>query len=76
MSSPRSLFASATFDPDLTDAMGLAFEKACRSLRDIDHASRLKEIAARKIVELASRGERDPDALCNRSLDALFPQAG
>lgn len=76
MSSTRSFFAEATFDPDLAKAMGTAFEMACRSLRDTDHASLLQEITARKIVELAEHGERDPDALCVRSLDALFTQAG
>jgi hypothetical protein len=45
--------------------MGIALSEACTSLRLVDKADDLEEqlVVAIMIVELAKRGERDPDRL-------------
>jgi len=64
-------FRGAAFDYDLTRAMGEAFERACRSLHDLGQPDLVRDIIARRIIEVARRGERDPDELCARALQAL-----
>ncbi len=51
------------FDPETTKAMGIAFEKACLSLGLSLRADPATEHVARVIIELAQRGERDPERL-------------
>jgi hypothetical protein len=54
-----------SFDPELLKNMGIALSEACTSLRLVDKADDLEEqlVVAIMIVELAKRGERDPDRL-------------
>jgi hypothetical protein len=59
------------FGPDATRAMGAAFDKACRSLRDCSQAPVVREIIAKHIIDLARDGERDPDHLCDATLRDL-----
>jgi hypothetical protein len=46
--------------------MGDAFDRACKSLRNIGSA--VREITAGRIIELAKNGERDPDRLYEQAL--------
>jgi len=66
----------AVFDPAATHIMGQAFDCACRSLHNIGQLNNaVKEVIAKRIVELARDGERDPDKLCEHALQTLgfFP---
>ena len=68
----------AVFDPAATHIMGQAFDCACRSLHNIGQLNNaVKEVIAKRIVELARDGERDPNKLCEHSLQTLgfFPGA-
>jgi type IV secretory pathway component VirB8 len=40
--------------------MGAAFDQACRSLRHFPHSDRVRELVAKRIIEVAKNGERDP----------------
>jgi hypothetical protein len=51
--------------------MGVAFDNACRALRLSDRTDRATELVAKKIIELAQRGERDPHRLCSGVLNAF-----
>ncbi len=64
-------FQSVAFDAELTQAMGEAFDRACKSLRDLGQPDIVKEVIATRIVEIARTGERDPDRLRDRALIAL-----
>jgi hypothetical protein len=64
-------FPSAAFDHNATRAMGKAFDRACHSLHDIGQPDLVREIIAKRIIEVARDGERDPDELCVRALKAL-----
>jgi hypothetical protein len=52
------------FDSETIRVMGLAFEMALVALRLADRGDLANEVLARKIVDLAKAGERDPDRLC------------
>jgi len=65
------LFQDAAFDSDTTRAMGDAFELACRSLHDSGQPDLVREIIAKRIVEVAKTGEHDPERLCECALVLL-----
>ena len=56
------LFQGAAFGPRATRVMGEAYERVCQSLNDVGQPSIVKEIIARRIVEAAKSGERDPES--------------
>jgi hypothetical protein len=64
-------FQGAVFDTDATRVMGEAFDCACHSLHDVGQPDLVREIIAKRIIEVARDGERDPDELCGRALKAL-----
>ena len=51
------------FDAQQLSAMGIAFERACRSLGLATTPDRLTDIIADKIIEMARAGESDPGRL-------------
>ena len=55
------------FDPDALRAMSTALEDVCRMLK-VDHDQGAREVMAVRIIELARRGERDPERLSDRVL--------
>jgi hypothetical protein len=59
------------FEPDVTRAMGLAYERACRVLGLKDQADPATALVAEKIIELARRGESDPNALWLKAVGML-----
>jgi hypothetical protein len=59
------------FDPEATAAMTAAYGKACESMRDWGQPDVLKEVIAKRIIDAASRGERDPGQLCEEALKSL-----
>jgi hypothetical protein len=48
------------FDDAATHAMGTAFDLACSSLRYFARVDRVRELVAKRIIEAAKNGERDP----------------
>ena len=64
-------YRNATFDTDATRAMGEAFDRVCHTLHDVAQPDLVREIVAKRIIEVARDGERDPDELCARALKAL-----
>jgi hypothetical protein len=59
------------FGPDVTRAMGVAFDEVCSTLA-IDNTGVVQpRIVARKIVELAQMGENDADRLRDRALESF-----
>ncbi len=62
------LESTHSFDPEATQAMGEAFEAACRHIPDTGQAATTRELIARRIIENAKGGERDPARLCEAAL--------
>ena len=59
------------FDDEATRIMGEAFEAACVGLQDTGQPALVREIIAKRIVEAATKGERDPARLRAAGLAAL-----
>jgi hypothetical protein len=61
----------STFDPEAVKAMWAAFEAVCEALRLAPRSDPITEIVARKVIEVASTGERDPERIRDLALLAL-----
>ena len=64
-------FSQASSDPRLVGVMEQAYTKACRMLHDKGQPTLVQEVIARRIVEIAKAGERDPNKICERVLADL-----
>ena len=61
----------SVFDDHVTKAMGEAFEAACKDLDETGQPSVVYEAVAKRIIEIAKSGERDPNQLRDRALTAF-----
>jgi hypothetical protein len=59
---------AGTFEPHILLIMEDAYQRVCRSI--IATAS-VKQVIAKRIVELIHQGERDPHTLCRKSLASI-----
>jgi hypothetical protein len=73
MSSVIPLFRDGGFDAEMTHTLGKAYDIACRSLHPKGPPRVVQELLAKKIFEVALRGERDPDRLAASALGILGP---
>ncbi len=67
------LLPAGAFGPEAVKAMTAAFEETLRELELLDHNDPLTEIVARKIIEGARLGVRDPIRLRELAV-ARFPE--
>ena len=67
----RFLTAEAAFAPAEIAVLVSAFDDVLRSLRMTHHADRATEFIARRIIDLAAQGERDPIKLRDGALQSL-----
>jgi hypothetical protein len=67
----RSFVTPGVFDPEALAAMGEAFDAACKALEDTGQPQIVREIIAQRIIEAASRGERNPVRLVEAALPWL-----
>jgi len=65
------LLQSHAFGPDEIRVLTTAFEEALQTLRLVDRADPATELVARKIIEFAQQGERDPVRLRERAVRSL-----
>jgi hypothetical protein len=63
--------AGTAFDDRVTAIMGDAFDRACKELHDSGQPPIVYEVIARRIIDGARGGERDPVRLRNVGLAAL-----
>ena len=64
-------FKYVSLDDAAMRAMGAAFDQACGALGNFGTGVVVREIMAKRIVEVAKNGERDPSRLYQLALDAL-----
>jgi hypothetical protein len=62
---------TAAFRPSEVEALAQAFETICRGLKFGQTDQSLREIVARKVIECAEAGERDPDRICDHVLNEM-----
>jgi len=61
------------FVPETVRAMGIAFDKACRSLGLAARTDPATEAVAALVIEQAQAGEHDPDRICAAILERYKP---
>jgi hypothetical protein len=69
-----TIFAFAqdtTFGPETVACMGEAFDRACAATAALGQPAIHRAIIAKRIVEFAKAGERNPQILCDRALQIL-----
>lgn len=71
MGSIIPFFRDRGFDIEATQALGMAYDIACRSLHPKGRVPTTQEFLAKKIIESAQYGERDPDRLAAVALSKL-----
>jgi hypothetical protein len=59
------------YDPETTRVMGVAYETTCAALRLDGPDDPIREIVAKKIIELTHSGMRDADQLCELVLNEI-----
>ena len=65
------LFKDKAFEPEAITMMTAAFTDVCRTLGLNDSNHPEADTVAKKVIEFAQRGERDPVRLRNHVLQAL-----
>jgi hypothetical protein len=65
------LLKNGVFGPDEIKVLTTAYEEALRALRLKDRSDPATEVIARRIIELAQRGERDPARLREYAIRGL-----
>jgi hypothetical protein len=67
----RPFIGDASFTPEQVMALNDAFNSALAELNLTDRQDPLAEIAAKKIIEIARGGERDPERLRELALNDI-----
>jgi hypothetical protein len=63
------------YGPEEISILAAAFEETLRSLGLTDRTDPVTDLVAKKIIDLASRGERDPLRLRDQVLQSLHTQS-
>ncbi len=65
------LLQQSAFGPEEIDRLATAFEDSLRALKLDDRSDPFTETVAKKLIEIAQTGERDPRQLRRRAFEAL-----
>jgi hypothetical protein len=68
------MISSRSFGPDVIAAMTAAYELALTNLGMVDRNDPVSELVAKSIINVTSTGERDPQKIMQRALQALGVQ--
>ena len=60
-----------TFGPEALAVMGNTFDRACEASGGAGVPIFIQEVLAACIIEVAKTGERQPEVLCDRALEAI-----
>jgi hypothetical protein len=72
----RQYLEGGSFDPTDIQLMSLAFEDVCKALSLPANDTNARRVIATRIVELARRGERDPNQLRDRVIREAHSSGG
>ena len=67
----KRLLAGYQLEPEEVEILTAAFNRALRSLGDVDRNDPLTELIARKIIEIGATGVRDPLEICKIAIKRL-----
>jgi len=65
------LLQSSAFEPDDIERMASAYELARRALKLKDRNDPITETVARKIIDVAQTGEKDPERICAQAIERI-----
>ena len=68
--------SAGVFDDHATKVMGEAFDAARKDLHDTGQSDLVYEVIAKRIIEAAKSGERDPEKLRDWALTAFGRKQG
>jgi hypothetical protein len=67
----HKLLKETAFDPDAVNILVSAYDECLKRLQLADKEDPITGTLARKIIDVARGGERDPSRLCQQALDRL-----
>jgi hypothetical protein len=62
-------YIGTTFEPEAVKVISDAYAAVLRELHDRGQPDVVREVIAKRVIELATIGERDPQRLCSTVLD-------
>jgi hypothetical protein len=65
------MLRTAAFSPEDNERLATAYEEALRALHLVNRADPVTNIIARRIIDAAKAGERDPERLCALAIKDL-----
>ena len=65
------MLKDSAFEPEDIHLMGAAYERALALLSLKDRSDPITDIVAKLIIDVAARGEKDPEAICATALRRL-----
>ena len=68
------IFKTMAFEPEEIATMSAAYEETLRVLQLLDREDPITELVARKTIEVAGTGERDPARISEQALAELGAQ--
>lgn len=71
---PSTLFAHANFDPGTIAALTESLDEGWNTLQSIGNTTISREALAKRLLEIARSGERNPSRLCTTALVALLSE--
>jgi hypothetical protein len=67
----KLVISERAFDAETTTIIGEAFDNLCKQVRDKGQPDSLQESFANRLIEIAARGGRDPEQMCESVLISL-----
>ena len=68
---PFMIPGSGSLDPETTAVVVRAYERACAELHDTGQPPVVRDVIARRLIEIAGRGERDVEQLWRAAFESL-----
>jgi hypothetical protein len=65
------LLEQAAFEPDHVQAMTTAFDELCRTLGLANTDDLIREVVARKVIDIGMTGEKDSRRIFERALQEI-----
>lgn len=59
------------FDPKTTALIVAAYDRVCTEMQDAGQPEMIKELIAKRLIQIAGNGERDPEHLWRGTLASL-----